>query len=384
MSAPSSLRARLFAGTLLALTLAPAAARAEDTARDADGAALRWREGDPVPEGYRRRQPGVGAGVAAAGATVFGVSYVAMGARGALGLLSWLAYRGDPSPILPAFVPLAGPFVLASTIDSNPSFRAFLVVDGSLQIAGLAMAAVGAYVHVSSRAVLVRGYTKFFKHKFDASHGMMVRAGGTPYTGPLPIYHEIWHAVFCGLGDFDTKYGYKWDDRVAYKHAYPILAGKYGLTLPPWEPDWYTFNATYDGTGKYPIFFSEAEHYHDIIREKVVGDITRDPLWYLDILWKRTVRVLEKTPPVSVHIGKQPLHTTSAVIGYASVALGVFLALSRRWTLLKILVFTLPLSAPALIIYSDRGMTNYSTFHFFGVAMSPFCAACWLPARAPG
>ena len=156
MSAPSSLRARLFAGTLLALTLAPAAARAEDTARDADEAALRWREGDPVPEGYRRRQPGVGAGIAAAGATVFGVAYVAMGALGGLGLLSWLAYRGDPSPTLPAFLPLAGPFVLASAIDSNPSFRAFLVVDGSLQIAGLAMAAVGAYVHVSSRAVLVR------------------------------------------------------------------------------------------------------------------------------------------------------------------------------------------------------------------------------------
>lgn len=230
------------------------------------------------------------------------------------------------------------------------------------------------------------GYSKFFLYKFDRAHGEMVKHGGTPYTGPLPIYHEVWHAVFCGLGDFDKKYGYVWDDRVAYAHAYPILKGKYGLVLPPWEPGWYTFNATYDGTGKYPIFFSEVDHYHDIIREKVVGDIKRDPRWYLDILWKRTIRVLEKTPPISVHLGKEGMHTTSPLIGFLCIPLAAFLALGRRWTDLKILIFTVPLSAPALIIFSDLGMTNYTTFHYFGVAillgMTAAGARAWL-ARGP-
>jgi hypothetical protein len=213
------------------------------------------------------------------------------------------------------------------------------------------------------------GYSKYFLHKFERAHGVMVAAGGTPYTGPLPIYHEVWHAIFCGLGDYDKKYGYVWDDRVAYAYAYPILSGKYGLKLPPWQPGWYTFNATYDGTGKYPIFFSEAEHYHDIIREKVVGDITRDPRWYLDILWKRAMRILEKTPPIAVHLGTESLQTSSALIGFICIPLAAFLALSRRFTDLKILAFTLPLSAPALIVFSDFGMTNYSTFHYFGTAI---------------
>jgi hypothetical protein len=224
------------------------------------------------------------------------------------------------------------------------------------------------------------GYSKFFLYKFDRTHRAMVAAGGTPYTGPLPIYHEIWHAVFCGLGDFDTKYGYVWDDRVAYAYAYPILTGKYGLKLPPWQPGWYTFNATYDGTGKYAIYFSEAEHYHDIIREKVVRDITHDPLWYLDILWKRTIRVLEKTPPISVQLGKEGLQTSSGLIGFLCLPLAAFLALSRRFTYLKLLVFTVPLSAPALIIFSDRGMTNYTTFHYFGTAI--LCSMVVEGARA--
>jgi hypothetical protein len=223
---------------------------------------------------------------------------------------------------------------------------------------------------VGSMSLGTLGYARFFQHKFDESHAAMVAAGGTPYTGPLPIYHEVWHAVFCGLGDYDRKYGYVWDDRVAYAYAYPILTGTYHLELPPWKPDWYTFDATYDGTGKYPIFFSETAHYHDIIRDKVVGDITRDPLWYADILAKRTMRILAQTPPIALNAGGgAPLFSTTSAIGLVCVPLVALLALMRRWTLLKILLFTAPLSAPALIIYSARGMTNYSTFHYFGAAI---------------
>jgi hypothetical protein len=224
---------------------------------------------------------------------------------------------------------------------------------------------------VVSMSLATFGYTRFFQHKFEESHAAMVEAGGAPYTGPLPIYHEVWHAVFCGLGDYDRKYGYVWDDRVAYAYAYPILTGKYHLSLPPWKPDEYTFDASYDGNGKYPIFFSEAEHYHDVIREKVLGDITRDPAWYAEILAKRTRRILTATPPLAVALGGSvpALYAATGAMGLVCVPLMALLARMRRWTLLKILLFTTPLSAPALLIYSARGMTYYSTFHYFGAAI---------------
>jgi hypothetical protein len=226
-----------------------------------------------------------------------------------------------------------------------------------------------ALLFVVSLSLTTRGYVAYFKHKFDQAHGVMVAHGGTPYTGPLPIYHEIWHPIFCGLGDFDTKYGYKWNDLVGYTYALPILKEKYGLNLPAWKPNVSTFEASYDGTGKYPIFFAETAHYDDIIRAKVIGDILRDPRWYLEILAKRAVRVLAETPPVTVHIGREALYTTSPLVGIACLPLALLLLLSRRWTQLKLLLFTLPLTAPAFVIYSDRGMTNYSTYHYFGFAI---------------
>jgi hypothetical protein len=224
------------------------------------------------------------------------------------------------------------------------------------------------------------GYTRYFQYKFQTTHATMVQAGGTPYTGPLQIYHEVWHPIFCGLGDFDTKYGYQWDDRVGYAYAYPILVGKYGMKLPPWQPGWYTFNATYDGTSKYPIFFGETPHYNEIIRDKILGDIRHDPLWYLDILKKRALRVLSEVPPLTAHVSREPVNMTSPLFGFLCVPLALFLALSGRWTQLKCLLFSLPLTAPALLIYSDKGMTNYSTYHYFGFAI--LCSMVAEGARA--
>ena len=36
--------------------------------------------------------------------------------------------------------------------------------------------------------------------------------------------HAFWYPVFCGLGDFDTKYGYEWNDRVgAYNSVFGYM-----------------------------------------------------------------------------------------------------------------------------------------------------------------
>ncbi|MBX3191930.1 MAG: hypothetical protein KF819_33375 [Labilithrix sp.] len=285
--------------------------------------------------------------------------------------LPWMVERPKQTR-LTWLLPIAAALLLATirTIRSEASIMALsaIVVYLTLGRATWKKRLVLALMFVVSFSLATRAYTAFFLRKFDKAHAVMVANGGTPYTGPLPVYHEVWHPLFCGLGDFDTKYGYTWDDRVAYTYALPILRAEHGLKYT-WDPSKYTFEESYDGLGKYPIFFSEAPHYHDVIRDKVVGDIRRDPLWYLDILRKRARRVLTETTPLALEGFGKRVHFSSEMLGIGCVPLALFLVLTRRWAQLKMLVFTLPLSAPAFLVYSDKGMTYYGTYHLFGAAI---------------
>jgi hypothetical protein len=268
-------------------------------------------------------------------------------------------------------LPVAAAVLLATirTIRSEASIMALSAIMIYLTLRGATWKrrVVMAMTFVVTFSLSTRAYSAFFLAKFEKAHAVMVAHGGTPYTGPLPIYHEVWHPLFCGLGDYDEKHGYAWDDRVAYTYALPILREQ-GLKYT-WDPSKYTFEESYDGLGKYPIFFSESPHYHDIIRDKILGDIRSDPLWYLDILRKRALRILTETTPIAIRVGNAAAGLSSTALGLACVPLALVLALTRRWTQLKILLFTLPLSAPAFLVFSDKGMTYYGTYHLFGAAI---------------
>jgi hypothetical protein len=264
---------------------------------------------------------------------------------------------------------------LMRTVRSEPTLMA-----ASALLAYLAMGGVDwrrrlsfSFVFVGVLAVASAGSSRWMLHKFEVAERTMEQAGGEPYPGPRVLYHEIWHPIYCGLADYDTKYGYMWDDRVAYRYARPILLEKYGVRMPPIRPDaWGNSEEFWDPQHKYPIFVHEVPHYHDVIRDKVVSDILHDPKWYLGILGKRVERILKETTPLSVQIAKDaPLQSSSPLFGPLCVALAALLALTRRWSWLKLLVFTLPLSAPAFVIFSGKGMTYYSTYHIFGFVI--FC-----------
>jgi hypothetical protein len=273
-------------------------------------------------------------------------------------------------------LPIAAGVLLATarTVRSEASLMALSALMVYLTFGGMTWKRRGlmCLLFVVTLSTGTRLYSAFFAAKFDRAHAVMVEHGGTPYTGPLTIYHEVWHALYCGLGDFDTTHGYKWDDREAYAYAYPILKSKYGFPYT-WsrESGKYTMEETYDGKGKYPIFFGEQENspYPKILRDKIIRDIKAEPGWFAGILAKRVWRILTETPPVSIHFGKEPLHTKSEVLGVLCVPLALLLALQRRWTLLKVLAFTLPLSAPAFIVFSGKGMTMYATYHYFGAVI---------------
>jgi hypothetical protein len=207
--------------------------------------------------------------------------------------------------------------------------------------------------------------TAFMDHKLAEARKVVTNVGGQPYNGPLVMYHtgEIWHVVFCGLGDFDIKHGYKWDDHTAIVYATPQLQKMHpDITIEPRVIQ----SRFYDPAKRHPVFIGEIAGYNDIVKAKVLGDIKADPLWYADILDSRLWRILMETTPVGFAGSQRTFYIQGSLCGILWLAVTVFTAYARRWFLLKLLVFSLPLSLTALLIYSGGGTPFYSTFHVFG------------------
>ncbi len=212
---------------------------------------------------------------------------------------------------------------------------------------------------VANRSVMA-----LLDHKAKVTSELLASHGGVPYNGPVVHDHIFWHAVFCGLGDYDKKYGYAWNDEVAYRYALPKMK-----ELHPEHPDLApreTQPWSYDRAGKYAVMFEEIPPYDQIIKEKVLGDIKKDPRWYYEILKKRARRILAETTPVAIAFNDAHYEVGGPLLGWLCLPLAAFLALTRRWFHLKLLAFSLPLSISALIIYSDKGMTFYGCYHLFG------------------
>lgn len=208
--------------------------------------------------------------------------------------------------------------------------------------------------------------------RFQKTAAKVAEVGGSVFTGPRYYYHEFWHVIWCGLGDFDTKKGYEWNDANAFRYVVPRLQAMHPeekLRVYHW------IERTYDAQGKYPVFIGEISGYHDIVRDKIVGDIKSDPAWYVDILAKRVKRTLDSTTPVGFAHAREGLFVSGRLLGWMWPPLLLVVLFLRRWDYAKLLVFSLPLSITPIAIYSDRGMTNYSTYHVFAVFVVLVAAA---------
>lgn len=202
-----------------------------------------------------------------------------------------------------------------------------------------------------------KAWEAHFARKYDQALEVVTAAGGHPYTGPRMGYNTPWDNIWEGLGDFDTKYGYAWSDAAAVAHARPVLLEKYGEEV---AGDGY-----WDDAKKYYKWPLETPHYNDVLRSKVLRDITHDPLWYLGILAQRAWRILTQTTPLRLAWGtvwvSLPMH------GLLALPVLCLLAWARAWGLLKLVGFFVPLSLVALLVYSGKGMCYYSCYHV-GVA----------------
>ncbi|XXY51261.1 hypothetical protein WME91_08975 [Sorangium sp. So ce269] len=107
---------------------------------------LPWREGEPVPPGYHP-DTRVRKGLVISGAIVFGTVYLFTAIGGADAV-----YRGS-SGYAALFVPCAGPFLTLATTRQDSLERMGLVLDGLVQVTGVALLLPGLLV---PRTVLVR------------------------------------------------------------------------------------------------------------------------------------------------------------------------------------------------------------------------------------
>jgi hypothetical protein len=232
---------------------------------------------------------------------------------------------------------------------------------------------------ILSYAATAGAWRLYFDRSFASAADFVRRAGGQPYTGVRNQHHPFWHAIFVGLGDWDDHvHGYEYDDRVAYAYATPILRERYGLDLTydvsmispgiPSSPsrfsDYY-FAETYDDAGSYHISPLDLPEYSRVVRDKVISDILHDPRWYLGILRRRLSTVMTDTTPLRLAIGRWRIGIP--ITGwFVFPTLLIFVAM-REWFLAKLILFTLPLSLTALLVFSFGGTTYYSVFHIVAV-----------------
>ncbi len=191
----------------------------------------------------------------------------------------------------------------------------------------------------------------YFNHKFEKTAELVSQHNGHVYDGGKIAGHKLWHPIFCGLGDFDTKYGYEWDNEtVAYYYALPILREDYKMDIN-YSGELHT-DDYYDKDSLYYIKFDEIEAYESVLKDKVITDILNDPLWYLEILAKRFVRILTTTIPVPY-------------VGWLILPLFFYAFIRRKWIYIKLFLVSLPLSATSFIIFSGKGSTYNSVFAYF-------------------
>jgi len=190
----------------------------------------------------------------------------------------------------------------------------------------------------------------YFQQQFKNTITLVEKAGGHPYKWATISGHRTWHPIFCGLGDFDTKYGFEWNDKVAYRYALPILKDKYGMNID--YSDKYHLDNYYDESKLYYIKFDEIDEYEQVVKDKVLSHIKSDPTWYINIIAKRIIRTMTTTIPVPY-------------VGWGLLFLGYYFVRKKNWSHLYLLIVSLPLSATSIIIYSGKGATYNSVFVYF-------------------
>lgn len=220
-------------------------------------------------------------------------------------------------------------------------------------------------VMVGALMLTQMGWKAYFHGKVAQAEAACRAWGGRPYSGPRDDNHALWHPLWCGLGDYGSDRGYVWDDRAPWRYAQPLLREQYHIEVE-FDASGYYLTSVWDDQPAYPKVMTDIPQYEGLIRAKVVGDITQNPLWMGSILLRRINRIIRETTPVRATVGgySLPLPFT----GLLCLPLLLVLVASRNRLALPIL-FVIPTSLVSLLIYSGRGTCFYSIYHLVAAAV---------------
>ena len=207
-------------------------------------------------------------------------------------------------------------------------------------------------------------WQRYWTDRIDEAKRFVAHAGGHVYAAPLGTHHALWHALYCGLGDYGGDRGFAWDDRVAFRWAVTRDPATNPHPLPYHYTDGFYFDETYDGV--HHIAPTDLAGYNGLVRGRVLGEIRRDPLWYAGVLGQRAVAILRDATPASLALGAHALALPGA--GWLELPLLAWFLLRRHRLHAALVLFTVPLSLLALMVYSGRGTTFYGIAHLVAIA----------------
>ncbi len=201
-------------------------------------------------------------------------------------------------------------------------------------------------------------WLRYFEHKFEEAYTAVEGAGGVPYDGPKIGGHNVWHSCFVGLGDFDDKYGYEWNDRVAYAYGVEKLREDYDMEFK-WSGE-LALDEWYDDEKRYYKKLELVPEYLEVCKEKVLSDISSDPSWYMGIVGKRTKRIATELSPVTLF----GLNLSHLMPWFVHILILLVLLYFRKWSILALALGAMPLFAIALLIFSG-GNTQFLGCYYF-------------------
>jgi hypothetical protein len=237
----------------------------------------------------------------------------------------------------------------------------------------------GAFVLVA--ALTAFAWSKFWAGRFAAAERFVARAGGEVFHAPHNTHHAFWHAVCCGLGDYGEDRGFSWDDELLFEWATTLDPVTNPHPLPYDYQDGYYFEETYDGI--HHIAPTDLPEYNQLVRRRVLTAIREHPVWYAGILWQRLLAIQRDATPAALSLGNRTLALPG--VGWITAPVLLFTLWRRKYFHAMLILFVLPLSAVALLVYSAKGMTSYGIAHLIAlaVAIDLLVRARW-PATAAG
>lgn len=203
-------------------------------------------------------------------------------------------------------------------------------------------------------------YGNYFEHKFKEASVVVSKKGGDAYSGNRMKHHPFWHSIWCGLGDFDGKYGYDWYDVTANNFVESRFREEYGEKI---------FGGIDTTSSAFVYYFHLLPEYEIFLRDKVIKDITKDPLWYAGILMKRCMTIAVYAAAYKLHfIG---LSARFIYLGIPCLLVFILLLFIKRWEYIKLAIFSFSTASIAFFVYSGMGTPLYFTGHLYclGITM---------------